>query len=151
MENNTSYIRDKRSPVPKDINVSKVMSSNKSKNTKPELIFRKALWNEKRRGYRLHPSNVIGRPDICFSSKRIAIFINGCYWHRCPKCNLTLPKNNVDFWSKKFARNTERDQEKINALKSQGWTVITVWECDIKKNLDAAIHIVKQAIDSVVS
>jgi DNA mismatch endonuclease (patch repair protein) len=77
------YVRDKRSPVPKNEAVSRVMSANRAKNTKPELLLRKALWQAGARGYRLHYKRVPGRPDISFVSKKVAIFVNGCYWRRC--------------------------------------------------------------------
>jgi len=129
------YIRDKRSPVPKSETVSRVMSANRPKDTKPELLLRKALWHAGRRGYRLHhriklPSSLrishssppyeggvspaLGRrggslrispavrPDISFVSKKLAIFVNGCYWHRCPKCNYAIPKTNTASWQAKF-------------------------------------------------
>ena len=129
------YIRDKRSPIPKNKNVSKVMSANKSKDTKPELTFRKALWKEGKLGYRLHKRIVNTRPDIVYNKHKIAIFINGCYWHRCPKCDLSLPKSNVEFWKQKFKRNIERDRAKTKALEDIGWKVYTIWECDIIKNV----------------
>ena len=61
------------------------MSANRAKNTSPELALRKALWQLGHRGYRLHPKNIPGRPDISFTSKKLAIFVMGCFWHRCPK------------------------------------------------------------------
>jgi len=125
------YVRDQRSPVPTNVNVSKVMSANKRKNTTPELVLRSILRESGCSGYRLQ-WNVPGRPDIAYPGRRIAIFVNGCYWHRCPSCNLPLPKNNVVFWEEKFKRNVERDAKKIYTLESEGWTVITIWECDIK-------------------
>lgn len=81
-----------------------VMQANKSKNTKPELKVRKALRKAGLSGYRLHWKKAAGRPDICFPGRRVAIFVNGCFWHRCPHCSLPLPKSNVAFWSAKFER-----------------------------------------------
>lgn len=127
------YIRDKRSPTPLSENVSKLMSSNKGKDTKPELLLRKLLWKNGLRGYRIHPKNIPGRPDICFTSKKIAIFVNGCFWHRCPYCNYDLPKHNTSFWRDKFDKNVARDKEKIRQLKNLKWKVIIVWECQLKK------------------
>ncbi len=129
------YSRDKRSPKPLNEIVSKYMRSNKSKNTKPEIKFRKALWADGIRGYRLHWKKAPGKPDIAFPKRKIAIFINGCYWHRCPMCALGLPKHNHEFWKAKFARNIERDREKIRALEDENWTVLVIWECELKKGL----------------
>lgn len=128
------YIRDKRSPIPSSENVSKIMSQNKDKNTKPELLVRKALWENGHRGYRLHPKNIPGKPDIAFIGKKIAIFVNGCYWHRCPTCNYGIPKSNAEFWENKFSKNVERDERKIKELEELGWKVVTIWECEIKKD-----------------
>lgn len=123
------------------------MRSNKGKNTKPEVLFRKALWQEGIRGYRLHWKKAPGKPDIAFPGKKIATFLNGCFWHRCPKCNLSLPKNNQDFWKNKFARNVERDQEKIVSLKSENWEVLVIWECELKQNMDEQINRVLQFLN----
>lgn len=79
------------------------------------------------------------RPDITFVGKKIAIFVHGCYWHRCPMCNYPLPKNNTEFWQAKFDRNTARDRQKRLALLRHGWKVITVWECDLK-NANSSSH-----------
>ncbi len=122
------------SPKASSKNVSKSMKGNVSKNTKPELSLRRALFAEGIRGYRTSWKEVPGRPDICFPRLKIAIFINGCFWHRCPKCNLRLPKENREFWVKKFKRNKERDRLKIKRLENIGWAVLVIWECEINKN-----------------
>ena len=139
----SKYVRDKRSPTPLNETVSKYMRSNKSKNTKPELLFRKALWENGIRGYRLHWKKAPGKPDIAFPGRKIAIFLNGCFWHRCPNCNLGLPKNNADFWKAKFDRNVERDAQKIAALENENWKVIVIWECELKKSLEKQIKLVR--------
>jgi DNA mismatch endonuclease, patch repair protein len=138
------YIRDGRSPIPDKILTSKVMSANKGKNTKPEILLRRALWRIGIRGYRLHWKNVPGSPDIAFPKRELAIFVNGCYWHRCPYCDLSLPKSNTEFWEKKFTRNKERDREKIRSLKKIGWNVVVIWECMIKKDILDAVNIIKK-------
>lgn len=138
------YVRDKRSPTPSSENVSKVMSSNKGKDTKPELLLRKLLWKNGLRGYRIHPKKIAGKPDVCFISRKVAIFINGCFWHRCPYCNYKLPKQNKHFWENKFSNNVRRDKEKIIQLKKMKWKVITVWECQLKK------HKVDKTLNSII-
>ncbi len=110
-----------------------VMQANKSKNTKPELLVRQALRAAGRPGYRLHWKKCAGRPDICYPGRKIAIFVNGCFWHRCPHCNLPEPKSNVEFWTAKFARNKARDAKNYQSLVADGWTVLVVWECALKK------------------
>lgn len=132
-------------PKPKNAATTKSMRGNKSKNTKPELAFRAALWAAGLRGYRVHYAKAPGRPDIAFVGKKIAIFLHGCYWHRCPYCNLEPPKNNSDYWTKKFAYNKERDERAIRELKALGWKALVFWECRFKKNPAAAIKKVLQA------
>lgn len=143
-----SYVRDKRSPTPKSPTVSKVMSANKHKNTTPEITLRRKLWHKGFRGYRLHYKKIPGRPDITFISKKIAIFVNGCYWHRCPICKLTLPKTNTEFWRKKFEANVSRDLAKSAALSKIGWTAITVWECEIANNIDQTVDRLTSALSN---
>jgi len=138
------YIRDGRSPIPKNENTSRVMSANKAKDTKPELMLRKKLIQEGLRGYRIHYKKVPGSPDICFTNKKIAIFIHGCFWHRCPKCKLPLPKSNTVFWQKKFNNNKKRDKDKIDLLVNNGWGVMVFWECDIKGDLNSVIARIKK-------
>jgi DNA mismatch endonuclease (patch repair protein) len=117
------------------------MSSIKGKDTKPEVIFRKALWDQGIKGYRLH-YKTIGRPDIALVNKKIAIFIHGCYWHRCPKCDLPVPRSNTGFWKEKFHKNVERDKGKERLLKEAGWAVFVIWECEIKKDLQKTLSLV---------
>jgi DNA mismatch endonuclease, patch repair protein len=125
------YIRDKRSPVPQSEARSEIMSSIKAKNTKPEILVRRVLWNNGIKGYRLHWKKAPGRPDISFPGRKIAIFVNGCFWHRCPYCKPTIPKSNSVFWNEKFEKNVERDNKKISELEKGGWKVVIVWECEI--------------------
>jgi DNA mismatch endonuclease (patch repair protein) len=133
------YIRDGRAPIPINESTSLCMSANKAKNTKPELILRKALWNSNLRGYRVHVKEIPGKPDICFRKYKLAIFVNGCFWHRCEKCNPPIPRTNTDFWQKKFEANRERDNRKIQELIKLGWRVKVVWECEINKDLYCVI------------
>lgn len=126
------YIRDGRAPIPVKESISRVMSANKAKNTIPEITLRNALWHAGARGYRINWKKVPGRPDIAFPGRKIAIFVNGCFWHRCPKCKLPLPKSNRSFWANKFSRNKKRDGQKIKDLIGIGWRTVVVWECEIK-------------------
>lgn len=146
MDSKKKYSRDSRSPTPKNEQVSKTMSAIKAKNTKPEQILRKALWHSGIKGYRLHWKKVPGRPDIAFPGKKIAIFVNGCFWHRCPICKPSLPKTNVDFWTDKFTKNVERDKLKTKSLEDLGWTVFTIWECEIKNELEYQVEKLKKYI-----
>ena len=135
MVSKKEFIRDGRAPIPKNEAISRVMSANRAKNTKPELILRKALWHSGYSGYRLHWKKAPGRPDICYPGKKIAIFVNGCFWHRCPNCNPPMPKSNTPFWQEKFQKNKERDKRKIINLEQEGWRVFVFWECEINENV----------------
>lgn len=141
------FIRDKRSPMPKSTAVSKAMSSNKPKNTIPELLLRKALWQINLRGYRIHSKLIEGRPDIVYPKLKIAIFVNGCFWHRCPNCKLPLPKHNREFWKEKFNKNILRDKKVYKQLKKEGWSVLIIWECQIKSDLTKVLSGIKNAIN----
>jgi len=145
--NTTKYIRDGRSPIPKNEVTSKVMSANKGKDTKPELLLRKELWKNNIKGYRLHWKKVPGSPDMAFPKKKLAIFINGCFWHRCPHCNLSLPKSNTEFWKEKFDRNIARDKKKNELLKNIGWKVIVIWECMIKNDILDSVNNIKKELE----
>ena len=108
------------------------MASISGKNTKPELIVRKLLFSMGNR-YRLHYSNLPGKPDLVFSRKRKVIFIHGCFWHRhdCKK-GKSLPVKNSEFWKNKLTDNTNRDDKNIRDLKQLGWNVLVIWECQIR-------------------
>ena len=146
MNSKRTYIRDGRAPIPKKAVTSKIMSAIRSRNTKPELLLRRKLWQDGLRGYRLHWNKVPGRPDIAFPGKKIAIFVNGCFWHRCPHCNPSMPKSNIKFWKMKFDKNVKRDAVKLSLLKNQGWTTIIFWECQLKDNLKDSVNKVRQLL-----
>lgn len=110
------------------------MQGNKRSDTKPELIVRKALRKAGLTGYRLQWKKVPGRPDIAFPGRKVAIFVNGCFWHRCPRCHPSMPKRNTEFWVAKFDRNVARDALAIKKLHDMGWTPIVIWECELKKD-----------------
>lgn len=108
--------------------VSKSMKSNKSSGTKPELILSRLLRK------RLYKNSLPGNPDFIYPRKRLAVFVHGCFWHRCPRCNLPLPKTHRAFWRRKFGRNVERDRLVKKELKSLGWKILEVWEHDVRKD-----------------
>ena len=127
--------------------VHNVMVANKSTNTKPELIVRSLLRTAGFPGYRLHwridgeGGRYVCRPDISFPGRKLAIFVHGCFWHRCPKCDLRLPKSNVDYWRQKFEKNVERDRKKEASLEEIGWLVHTIWECDLERGAFELVEI----------
>lgn len=108
---------------------SKRMSLIKSKWTKPEKLLHNYL-NRQKISHKMHPK-MKGSPDIIISNKKIAIFVNGCFWHGCKNC-YKMPKNNKKFWANKVKRNKERDKKNEVFLRKQGWKVITIWEHNLK-------------------
>jgi DNA mismatch endonuclease, patch repair protein len=140
------YLRDGRAPIPELEATSRVMSSNRGKNTGPELALRRELVCQGVRGYHLHAKAIPGRPDLAFSKSKIAVFVNGCFWHHCPRCNLPIPKSHSEFWRAKFEANRRRDSEKTNRLIESGWRVITLWECEIRDNPTRAAKRVRRAV-----
>lgn len=116
-------------PVASSPSVRRVMIANRATDTAPELALRQALRRAGNRGYRLSWKGVPGRPDVAFVGRRIAVFVHGCFWHRCPTCRLPLPKSNREFWKAKFRANRGRDLRKRRALEAQGWQVFEVFEC----------------------
>ena len=109
------------------------MSRIKGKNTKPEEIVRKYLFSKGFR-YRKNDKRLPGTPDIVLPKYKTVIFVNGCFWHGHEGCKYFVwPKNNAGFWKKKIEDNISRDKNVIEMLKRQNWSVIVVWECELKK------------------
>lgn len=110
---------------------SKNMQAVKSKNTKPELAVRKALFSLGYR-FRLHRRDLPGSPDIVFPGKRKVVFVHGCFWHghNCKRGG--APKSREEFWNNKLERNRARDKRNREELAQMGWQIFTVWECQIK-------------------
>ena len=108
------------------------MSRIRGKNTKPEILVRKGLHARGFR-FRLHNKKLPGRPDIVLPKYGVAIMVNGCFWHGHKGCRYaTKPKSNVEFWETKIARNKHRDEVTAAHLEALGWTVITIWECELR-------------------
>lgn len=135
-----AYQRDGRAPVPKDPRTSELMSRIRAKDTGPERAMRAMLRLAGHTGYRLHHRTTPGRPDIAFVGKRVAVFVHGCFWHGCPYCRPPRPKSNASFWSKKLDANAERDKRKVKELRAQGWKVLTIWECQLRKRPEAQLE-----------
>lgn len=127
------------------------MSRIRGKNTKPELIIRKALFKQGFR-YRINNTKLLGKPDITLSKFKVVIFVHGCFWHG-HNCHLfKWPKTNESFWRHKIKKNIERDTKIKKQLISQGWRVFTIWECALRGksriSLDLIIESCKTLINS---
>lgn len=108
------------------------MSAIRSGDTKPEMLVRIYLHSHGFR-YGLHNHKLPGSPDIVLRKYKTVIFVNGCFWHGHKGCKyFRLPKSNIEFWQTKIERNRQRDIETIEALKTKGWKVITIWECELR-------------------
>ena len=117
---------DRLTPERRSWNMARI----RSRDTAPEKIVRSTLH---RAGYRfrLHSTQLPGRPDIVLPKHRTVVFVHGCFWHRHKRCRFAYtPKSRVAFWNEKFFRNVERDRQNVASLRRLGWRVITVWECE---------------------
>ncbi len=119
---------------------SRAMSKIKSKDTSPEMALRKALWHS---GIRYRVQYGKEKIDIAFLSKKVAVFVDGCFWHSCP-IHGHIPKSNTGYWKPKLERNIERAKEKDARLEGSGWKVLHFWEHDIKlDNKKCTTNIIK--------
>ncbi len=119
--------------------------------TKPEIRLRKALWEAGIRGYRKHYTWNFHFPksiDIAFPGKKVAVFVDGCFWHQCPEHG-TLPKSNKRYWKRKLGANVERDAITTNSLELSGWNVLRFWEHKLKtdEGLESAVKQVRSALE----
>ena len=127
------------------------MSSIRGKNTKPEILVRKGLHARGFR-FRLHNKKLPGSPDIVLPKYGVAIMVNGCFWHGHKGCRYaTKPKTNIEFWETKIVRNRHRDEVTTAHLEALGWTVITIWECELRNSpqLDERLDALAEEIRKV--
>lgn len=123
---------------------SDLMSRIRGDHTAPERALRAALWARGLR-YRLHLKTPAGRPDVVFPGRRVAVFIDGCFWHGCPD-HYVRPRSNTPFWSNKLRANVERDRAQTLRLEEMGWRVVRLWEHQVFENLDEAVSAVEDAL-----
>ncbi|MBR1882715.1 MAG: DNA mismatch endonuclease Vsr [Muribaculaceae bacterium] len=108
------------------------MSNIRSSNTKPEIYVRQSLWQHGFR-YRLNSKNLSGKPDIVLKKYNTVIFVHGCFWHGHSCKYAKIPATNTEFWEQKILSNKKRDENVIKQLEQQGWKVIVIWQCQLKK------------------
>lgn len=129
----------------------KIMSAVKSKDTRPELKLRKALWHEGLR-YRVNYKKLPGKPDIVFTKWKLVVFCDGDFWHghNWAIRGLSSLQEELEgysqYWRDKITRNIERDEENNKSLRALGWTVIRIWESDIKQDLGGCVKVVEETI-----
>lgn len=122
------------------------MSRIQGKNTKPEVKVRSWLF---RRGFRFRKNDARypGKPDVVLPKYHTVIFVNGCFWHHHEGCPYAyIPKSRTDFWMKKFKTNQINDKLQRDQLESMGWKVITIWECELKKDFEGVMNRVVKAM-----
>jgi DNA mismatch endonuclease (patch repair protein) len=132
-------------PYPSSPGRSANMRANRRTDTKPEMALRRALHGQGfryRKDYRLDLDGARVRPDIAFTARRVAVFVDGCFWHACPEHG-TKPASNTWYWGPKLTRNVERDRAADAALLAAGWQVVRIWE---HEHLDAAVAAVIAAL-----
>ena len=122
----------------------KTMRAVKSKGTSLERKLWAMLAGMRVSGWRKNVDEMPGKPDVVFADEKVVLFVDGCFWHACPHCNRPMPQKNADYWRKKIARNVDRDKRTTQDYTEQGWTVVRVWEHELKKRAPERSQVVKR-------
>lgn len=134
MASNHSHLpRLPRSPEASSPAVRASMIGNRIAQSRPETTLQEALVRLGMTRFVIHAA-LPGTPDIAYEQEKVAVFVNGCYWHRCPHCSPHFPASNQTYWTAKFARNKARDRAVRKELRVMNWNVVTVWECKVLKH-----------------
>lgn len=104
-------------------------------NRSTELTLRLALVRARFSGWRLHPADIAGRPDFWFGAAKLAIFVDGCFWHCCSRCRIPLPSSNREYWTAKLANNRRRDRAVTRSLRAEGIQVRRIWEHELRTGI----------------
>lgn len=121
------------------------MARVKTKDTAPEVELRRALWAAGVRGWRLHPRRVPGRPDIAWLGRRIAVFVDGAFWHGHPDYYWG---QSGKFWDEKIDRNRSRDEKVTRELLERGWTVLRIWDFEVERDASGCVETIRSALDT---
>ena len=125
---------------------SEIMRRVRSDETRPEQILRKALFSRGWR-YRKNVKKLHGKPDLVFAKAKVVVFVHGCFWHQHEGCKAAdRPKSRQDYWQKKLERNIARDLEIQERLKKEGWHVIVIWECELRRDVGAMVERVEEEL-----
>jgi DNA mismatch endonuclease, patch repair protein len=119
-----------------------------NRNESTEMTLVKVFRSKKIKGWKRNNKKVSGKPDFVFAKQRLAVFVDGCFWHGCPK-HFIVPKTKRFFWKNKITRNKERDKEVNFILKKSDWKVLRIWEHEIKKNPEKSLQKVVASLTSV--
>lgn len=138
------------SPVPLQFKTTPVRSENMRaikdrRNRTTEMRFRAYMVTLGIRGWQVRPGNLVGSPDFVFPRHKVTIFVDGCFWHGCPKCG-HIPKTNKPYWRTKIARNRARDARTTRRLRRLGFSVVRLWECDLRKRPSTCVRRIERAL-----
>ncbi len=125
---------------------SRVMSRVRSRDTRPELYVRRAVWAEGFR-YRLHVVGLPGNPDLVLTKYRLVVFVHGCFWHQHECSRSRRPSSNREYWDRKLDRNMERDIRNRALLEDMGWAVVMIWECDLEGGVVGLLSLLRSTRD----
>lgn len=140
----TGAMADNLTPAQRSKNMSRI----RRRDTAPELAIRRALWAAGHRGYRVDRGSLPGRPDVAWGRAKVAVFIDGAFWHGHPSAY--TPGKSGDYWDEKIERNRKRDEAANSSLRAMGWTVIRMWDFEVKQDLDSCIERVERALNDSV-
>src|SRR5690606_5793269 len=124
---------------------SKLMAKVRTKDTAPELALRRALWPAGVRGWHCHPKHITGRPDLAWPRMKIAVFVDGAFWHGHPDF---YRGQSGPFWDQKIAANRARDDRVNRLLEDDGWTILRLWDFDIDHDINSCVSRVREIIES---
>jgi len=125
----------RRPPPGRSRNMRAIRSSG---NTSTEMRLASLLTKNRIRGWRRHPSNILGNPDFIFERRRLAVFVDGCFFHGCPRCG-HIPKTNKAYWAAKISHNRERDLRVSRKLRRKGFRVVRIWECQLRNSPEKCV------------
>ena len=125
------------------------MARIRSQNTQPELALRRGLWKQGIRGWRCHQRGLPGKPDLAFTRWKVAVFVDGCFWHGHP--DFFTPGKSGAYWDEKIARTQERDRQATETLIAAGWKVLRFWDFEVELDLGRCVADVCDALDSARS